>query len=112
MTDKKPGLTIQKAGESGTTFGSAREETTPPTKQGSSEKPFCYHFMKGKCNKGDKCFYNHSIPDENQMAELMNQYMQGGPAPGKKKDKDCTFFLQGKCLKGDDCDFRHGKPTK
>ncbi|XP_060675054.1 zinc finger CCCH domain-containing protein 7 isoform X2 [Ziziphus jujuba] len=49
---------------------------------------FCRHFLKGRCQEGDKCKFSHdTIP--------------------LTKSKPCCHFARHSCMKGDDCPFDH-----
>lgn len=49
---------------------------------------YCRHYMKGRCQEGDKCKFSHdTIP--------------------LTKSKACCHFARHSCMKGDDCPFDH-----
>ncbi|CAI8596636.1 unnamed protein product [Vicia faba] len=49
---------------------------------------YCRHYMKGRCNEGDKCKFSHDTVPET-------------------KSKACVHFARHSCMKGDDCPFDH-----
>ncbi|XP_058788138.1 zinc finger CCCH domain-containing protein 65 isoform X1 [Vicia villosa] len=49
---------------------------------------YCRHYIKGRCNEGDKCKFSHDIVPET-------------------KSKACVHFARHSCMKGDDCPFDH-----
>ena len=53
----------------------------PRRDKSKGRKQVCHKYLKGQCNRGDKCKYYHP--------------------------PDCKFHKQGKCKKGDKCKFRH-----
>ncbi|KAL0277803.1 UNVERIFIED_CONTAM: hypothetical protein PYX00_004962 [Menopon gallinae] len=72
----------------------------------------CINFMKGNCNKGNDCFYSHSVCPPKKM-ELCKFYLMDCCA---KRDKclylhdefPCKFFHTGlKCYSGKKCKFSH-----
>lgn len=90
--------------------------------------PVCKFFSsKGGCGRGDKCFYQHVRPaDQQRLDEAMslpqliphwsitNNDPKGParkPFPGSSLDRvaeiNCRFFDRGACRNGDDCPFRH-----
>ncbi|CAK8565641.1 unnamed protein product [Lathyrus sativus] len=49
---------------------------------------YCRHYMKGRCNEGDKCKFSHDTVPET-------------------KSKPCVHFARHSCMKGDDCPYDH-----
>lgn len=60
----------------------------PPPVSKPKTVTYCRHFLKGRCQEGEKCKYSHdTIP--------------------LTKSKPCCHFARQSCMKGDDCPFDH-----
>ena len=84
----------------------------------------CFDWLKGKCNRGDKCKYPHRSASQNSKgskhssrassrASSSRGSSRGRPPSVEKKKKICRFFKKnGKCSKGDKCEFLHKTRSK
>lgn len=50
---------------------------------------YCHHYLKGRCQEGDKCKFSHDT------------------VPLTKSTKACCHFARNSCMKGDNCPFDH-----
>ncbi|EPS68469.1 hypothetical protein M569_06299, partial [Genlisea aurea] len=59
----------------------------PPVSKPIAKQP-CRHYLKGKCNQGEKCNFSHDVVP-------------------LTKSKPCGHFALNNCMKGDECPFDH-----
>jgi hypothetical protein len=83
----------------------------------------CHFFVEGRCQKGDKCPFSHSIPllQSQRKLEICKYYLNGFCAKAEKcmfmhSEFPCKFFhrinfatgqKKNQCMYGDQCRFSH-----
>lgn len=72
----------------------------------SQKRRACWYFMRGLCNKGERCAFSH---DPDIVAEAQNDVSASNDFIGFKKEM-CRFFVtKGKCKFGEFCNNAHSR---
>jgi len=80
--------------------GSEEEEEEEPNTTKRSKVHPCRNFRIGKCRRGDKCKYIHSLSHGKEERDTTDA-----------NSKVCSYFLKGKCRRGSQCHFSHSTPA-
>ncbi|THU99105.1 hypothetical protein K435DRAFT_508318 [Dendrothele bispora CBS 962.96] len=113
---------------------SGTTESSQPGEINQRKLPTCIFFVKGECNKGDLCPFDHgdssapqkclfygngkcrngkACPYLHEDGEEKRSWRESVSAPqAARKTFPCKYFAEGNCRKGEICTFAHDAPVQ
>jgi hypothetical protein len=111
--------------------------STPTLKPFFAKKPDCMFFVRGHCNKGNRCPFRHNTFAREGSLEVCKMWERKGECSDAlcrhlhprtihhshsantivaneslPLRPDCIFFMKGRCTKGESCIFRHNEKAR
>ena len=83
-----------------------------PSAAVADNRPPCFAFQQGKCQRGHNCKYRHDRGKGMGASPKPQKKGSGKSTSPSPSDKShvCSFYLKGKCTKGESCSFKHPRP--